>query len=463
MAKRRIASSRFAAPLSASLPWRPKWPLAWIKWQLLIAIIILTLAYDFIQHLTGQAVFFVAVPVLLYLGINFIARHDRPIYVSLFDVISFGLWFYLLASLVMKSTISDPPFDVILRSLRFVVVTAVFYTVMSVSQTNLLAYTKVMYFTSIALIGTCLFAFLQVIGQQTGLFDLFLEYSRTRTFLSVWQATAYFAEPALLGQFLVACLFIFFIDMRSIVQHWLALAIVLVAILLTQSVGALFGLLVWSIVLVLYSINQVLSSRYLYSKVLAIGLIALGLLSFATVSRLSLMDLGTLEGLDASGHQRVTGELLTLQYMLEQHRIEGLLFGLQEAEAETIRSAVGFSERVSGNALVEIVLRYGAVVPVLLLLQFCATVGLAGGLLLFGIFALLGQIDGSVAKPFLWLYIALVALSLCYGRSQPVRKAAALAASQAYRAECDQLTSEVHRSNWNPAQRRTMGIKGPVA
>lgn len=428
MARSRIALSRFAAPPSARRPWRPTWRLASINWGLLIAIIILTLAYDFLQHLTGQAVFFVTVPVLLYLGMNLIARPNRPIHLTFFDVVTFCLWFYLLAGLVVKSTTGDPTFDSILRSTRFIAVTAIFYVVISFGRTSEHDYSRMMHFMSYVLIGTCLFAGLQIVGQQTGLFDLFLEYSRTRTYLSVWQATAYFAEPAFFGQFLVAGLFIFFLRMRSVVRHWLAFGIVVVAILLTKSVGTLFGLLIWSIAVVLYNLNEVLSLRYVYAKVLVIGLIALGLLSFVAVSRLSLMDVATLEGLDSSGEQRVIGELRALQYVLDQHGIGGLLFGLYEGEAETVRSAVGFSESVSGNALIEVTLRYGIVVPVLLLVQFCAAVGMMSGLLLFGIFALLGQIDGAVAKPFIWLYVALVAVSLSYRRWQRVPTAAGPAA-----------------------------------
>ena len=181
----------------------------------------------------------------------------------------------------------------------------------------------------------------------------------------------------------------------------------------------------WALFILFYNIEQVLSVKYVYTKITAIGLIGLGLLIFVSFSRLSLVGLATMEDLDASGRQRIVDELVAFEYMLDQHQIEGLLFGLQDREAETIRSAAGLSDKVTGNALIEIVLRYGVVVPFLLLVQFCAAAGFTGGLILFGIFALLGQIDGSVAKPLLWLYVGLAGVSLAHRPGQRVQAAAA--------------------------------------
>jgi hypothetical protein len=405
LAKLSIASLPYGTAEAAPPAVRPgPSPLWWPA----MAIIVLVALFDPLEARTGAGALIIAVPTALLLGLSLVLRHDRPLTFRAFDLVLFGLLFYLTANFVALALFEAGSTAALLRFLRLITQVLLLYALFNLFLGSAALFARALSLLWLVLLLTCGWALLQVAGQQTGAAELFFEYQRTRTFRDVWPATAQFAESAMLGQFLVAALFIFYHDLQQIRRRWLGLGLILLTTALTQSVGALAGLLCWAVFVVVYNLATVLSPQRLFGKLLVLGLVGVTLTAFVMLSRLSLVELVELD-LDGSGRQRIEGELLALGYLVEQGQI---LFGLGEARAETVRSAVGFSDAVSGNAMVELALRYGIVGVALLIPLFCAMVGWLWGLYLFAIFALLGQIDGGVAKPYLWLYMALIGMSL---------------------------------------------------
>jgi len=421
LAKTSIAPSWYVRPEEPAAA-APVLPVSGILWWPLATLIVLVVLFDPLHALTPRIVFLIAAVAALVLGSSLVVAHNQPMRLRLFDALFVLLLFYMSANFFATTVAGSAEADALLRFLRLAAQLCVFYAVVNTCLRRPALRARCLQLVWWSLILSCLFGLLQAFGQQTGAFNLFFEYQRTRTFLEVWQVTGPFAEPSLLGQFLVAGLFLFFARIDSIFRNWPVFALIIVSAGLTQSTGTLFGVVAWALFLVVYNYRELLSLHQLKAKLVIVLLIAVALASFHAFSRLSLIELVSLQ-LDSSGHQRLTSELAAIGYLIERGWTDGLLFGIGESQAEILRVQLGFWD-VGGNALVELMIRYGLAMVLLLLVLFVSLLGGVPGLMLVAIFVLLGQIDGAVAKPFIWLYSALIGLGLLDTRHR-VRPAAA--------------------------------------
>jgi hypothetical protein len=356
-----------------------------------------------------RAAVLIAAGVAVLLGLNLMVGQNRPMRLRPFDALVSLLLFYMVVNVVATLSLGGDGSNALLRFLRLAAQICLLYAVFGICSTRPALRDRCLRLFWWIVLATGFFALLQALCQQTGAFDLFFEYQSMRTHLAIWQVTAQFAEPALLGQFFVAALFIFFAGIDNVRRNWAGFTLIIVALGLTQSVGTLAGVLAWTLFLIVYNYRDLLSPRRLAPKLVLVLLIVVAFVSFNELSRLSLTELVSLQ-LDNSGEQRVTNQFALLGYLIERGWT-GILFGLGENEAEMVRFRLGFGE-VSGNALVELMIRYGLFAILLLGLLLISMGGVAKGLFLIAILTVLGQIDGAVAKPYIWLYTALVALRL---------------------------------------------------
>lgn len=391
-------------------------------WWPVAMLIVLVALFDPIRGLSGDvaddlhAALTLAAATAVALGSSFLVGHGQPMRLRTFDILFFLLLFYMASNVAAVMLTSGVDSEGLLRFLRLAAQMCLFYAVFGICSARPALRARCLRLAWVIVLVTCVFGFLQTIGQQTGAFDLFFEYQSLRTYLAVWQVTAQFAEPALLGQFMVAALFIFFSDVDNIRRNWPGLGMIVGTIGLTQSVGALFGLMGWALFLFAYNYRSFLSLRRLDTKFVLLLLSGLAILSFSLLSRISLYELVIMD-LPNSGQQRLTSEFVGVAKLVGRDWSEGFLFGVGETMTETVRYDLGAGS--GGNALVELLLRYGLVAIVLLGLLFISLGGVINGLFLVAIFALLGQIDGAVAKPYIWHYIALVAVALTGPRPVP--------------------------------------------
>ena len=113
-------------------------------------------------------------------------------------------------------------------------------------------------------------------------------------------------------------------------------------------------------------------------------------------------------GLDRSGEVRVSNEFESLKFFLTED-INTILFGLKEISTSKLREDNVDSKMgdIVGNGFVEIFMRYGLVYILLLIKLFTSFVRKKDYLSFFLFFMLIVQIDGAIAKPFVWFYIIL--------------------------------------------------------
>ena len=305
----------------------------------------------------------------------------------------------------------------IIRALPFMLLSIIFVMNYRVKSALIRSWITVTWF--LLLLGA-----FQMLGQLFG-FRL-IPFASGRVINGYEQLTSIFSEPALYGMYLVAALFILFSSLCDLKKHkWLFLGIVL-SIIVTQSLGALAGLLVWMVFFIKGSFSQ----RRGKTRVVIISaiVISLGVLFVQLVpnNRIAGFDPESITSIEDkyqardaknnSTQRRVVVELLVLYDFITLEGVEVILFGLSTRKSEFYREETGFvmiGDDVSGNGVVEYILRYG-LFGLFLLVAFAYVLSKnTGQQIKFAIFAmLLAQIDGAIAKPYFFFYLMSYYVSL---------------------------------------------------
>jgi len=240
----------------------------------------------------------------------------------------------------------------------------------------------------------------------------FLAYSRSRQGRFIKQVTGFFYEPAALSQFVLFVLFVSTFWYKG----WMKRTVLILSpilIILTQSLGGFFGLFA-------YGGFIVLRSRGIGRKVIAVfvtGLltliVGLVLVSIFPDSRVGMFFYDFGHAIDTSAQRRTTIEYqIGEDFFLTSGPVD-VSIGLKPSDADQFRIASGlieFDDNVAGNGIVEFLLRYGVIGTALLLLSvFLLGWNLVGSCLGVGFFMLLCQIDGAIAKPWIFAYMGFYA------------------------------------------------------
>lgn len=250
----------------------------------------------------------------------------------------------------------------------------------------------------------------------TGAGIVLFHYTNARIIGFFRQVSTFFYEPAVFSQFFVMCLFVLFPYSDITWKKKFAFISAFVAIALSQSLGGYFGIVCW----LAYNLYNFFISRkgtsvfpifLIISLIFVIGMVALG--NESRISRFFASDSFESSG---SGGRRVTVELIALDEFLSHSSFDKILIGLSSSEARNIRASrhlVVADDDVAGNGVIEFIFRFG-ILGLLLLIFFisvsCPNLKASAGAFLF--LMLISQIDGAIAKPWTFSYLAIFISSL---------------------------------------------------
>ena len=263
----------------------------------------------------------------------------------------------------------------------------------------------------------CICAWLYMIAYLDG--NQLNFYGNFRVIVGIPQATAFFAEPALMGQFLVATLFILFRNPLDIRQHKILFLFCIITLLASQSAGSWAGLLLWSLYMFLRRSKE---KNTLFIKVSVIFFLFMSftaLVTFFPENRVSIFLRGPEKTGSGSAGRRVQTEIIALGDFLSTTPIVSRLIGLSSYESKLYREKrmlVAYRDDIAGNGLVEFILRYGILGLALLLAFFYTLSGkcIPRFVLLCYFFGIITQIDGAIAKPWIFTYTMVFIISMMF-------------------------------------------------
>ncbi len=251
-------------------------------------------------------------------------------------------------------------------------------------------------------------------------------YSRARSLGLFRQVTSIFYEPAPYGMYLITYLFVSIRSSKELRRQRYMFLLVVFSIILTQSLGAITSLLVW---MIYFLLNDLISKRSVLNieHVITIACVTIPIIYLAlTPTRVAAFI--NAEGFlgDASAQRRVVIELIAFQEFLSNESFTNVLFGMTEEESRYYRYDAGLvvydRHASAANGLIELSLRYGILgLCLTLLLIFFAAGNWKKALLAFLFLGLITQIDGAIAKPWIYSYMALFLASLHYRPLQKIR------------------------------------------
>lgn len=315
---------------------------------------------------------------------------------------------YLVFSYLVNYSQADESNE-LLRFLQYLLRVSTFYSLLIMAlwkHQSLIQFRAAYHYAFKATLVASIVVFVVTnIGLDIPLFD----YMRSRQSLGIQQLTGIYYEPAAFGQFLIAGLFIFYSDSNSIERSKTYLILTLICVILTQSLGAFYGLIIWSLCLLflqqkssVYDIGKTI--KYSIYTAISISSILI-ILTLAGESRLDPVLRGNmLDSYSGSAQLRLIGEIYALQTFFSSD-ITSILFGLGEFDSQYYRYDLGFSLKVVGNGLVEVLLRYGLIYLFMLIVLSNFLFPTLRSLIYFWVFfAVTCQIDGAIAKPWIWFY-----------------------------------------------------------
>lgn len=248
--------------------------------------------------------------------------------------------------------------------------------------------------------------------------DLF-PYTSGRNWIGSRQLSSIFSEPALYGQMVVAYMFVQYSSVSKLKNNKFEVGIILFSLLLCQSAGAIFSILIWGIYLSLKEKALLPKIKVTISVFIAMAILIISAISLpnSRISQLLSNENVQAVALDRSGEIRVTNEITALRKFLNRD-IQEIAFGLKKDDTDFFRfnNVDRFTGDIVGNGLIEIVLRYGLIFLLILFLFFYYLIDYKY-LIYFAIFLILvTQIDGAIGKPWTWFYISILSLKLSKAR-----------------------------------------------
>lgn len=315
--------------------------------------------------------------------------------------------FFLIASLAIIIVVQLLKFNnsFLVRDLQFIlrILTAVLTSILIRKH---LHFTRelIIKFSKILLIIGYLAFFLLFFGLDI------LPYTSGRNFMGTRQFSSVFSEPALYG--LSSFFFLHFIypELKDLKMHKNLLIGIIFSIILSQSLGAIFGLFIWAIHLLFKLEKKIMIFRYTLILVLGAVLTFNVVITYFPESRISMAYLFSGHNeqlLDRSGTIRVTNEFFVLSQYFERNAAN-LFFG-GDIETEQIRKEYSLTDlnvgNISGNGIVEFILRYGIVSLILIIIPIFPISAYS----FLIIFLTMNQIDGAIGKPYIFSFIILLA------------------------------------------------------
>lgn len=321
--------------------------------------------------------------------------------------------YLLIQFLITSNLLTDYPQEDIVRFVQFLTRFSMILLFVSLFQlikgfkSNLLKSVVIISWVVVS-IGFAILA-MKTLGISIG----FLDYLRGRQGLFLPQATSVFYEPAAYGQFLVFVLFALFLPSERIKQNFKLFLLVFASIVLTQSLGAFIGLLVYAV--------TAISSKFLISRkslnkaemaaILVSAALIITILTTDDTRVSSAFSNDEISQRSGSSQARLWGELDILIHFLTTEPLPAVVFGLGDNESRFYREIIGHTATVSGNGFVEIALRYGLFFWLVTFYFFYKWINNYAGFCYFIIaFFIITQIDGAIVKPWTFYYLSILAI-----------------------------------------------------
>lgn len=244
--------------------------------------------------------------------------------------------------------------------------------------------------------------------------DLF-PYTSGRGWFNSRQLSSIFSEPALYGQMIIAYFFISYNSLYDLKKDIYRVLLIGLSLLFCQSAGAIFSFFLFLIYLSLKEKRFIKNIKYIG---LMMSIIVISIyLTFTYLPNARILSLLQVQGstslaLDRSGEIRVTNEFDSLKEFLKEDLVT-VLFGLKNIDTNDfrIKRIDPLMGDMVGNGLVEITMRYGIVYILFLSILFLMILRKGNYFEFIIFFMLIVQIDGAIAKPWIWFYIAMFIIS----------------------------------------------------
>jgi hypothetical protein len=260
----------------------------------------------------------------------------------------------------------------------------------------------------------CAFGVVQLVFSLLGV-DI-IEYNNARKIAGISQVTSFFYEPAVFSQFLIVGLCLFFNSINDLKKSKFLFLLIIINVIAAQSLGGIISFIVWLVYFLSFKLKINFIKVVFISFVLLTVLYAIifYILPENRVSRFVLND-----GIhsEQSAYRRIGVEFITLIEFVKLEKMSDIFLGLDAFESRVYRAKAGlvsFRDGVSGNGIVEYVLRYGVLSFFVMLFVIWNLLNrkMSNFFVFMLFFVLLIQIDGAISKPWIAVYISLLIFSM---------------------------------------------------
>lgn len=373
-----------------------------ISWIAIVGV----LSYDFQVRFIYNGLLYlndlIFIPFFLYLLFKYKQFKKWEVIVYLIIPI------YLIFNIALNSYYGT---SVLLRDLQFLIRVTFPFLIVSLAFRNEAYYIYTVFRKSV--LGIVILGYITFILLLLNI-DL-LPYTSGRNWIGSRQLSSLFSEPALYGQMVIAYLFITYKNIEVVKENKLEILLIGFSLLLCQSAGAIFSLIVWGLYLSLKKKGIFTKVKVIIGVSSMISILIFAALSIPNSRIAQLLSDENVQAatLDRSGEIRVTNEFVTFQKFLKRDIIEKA-FGLKKIDTNEfrVRNVDPLMGDIVGNGLIEMVIRYGFFYVVLLIGLFSLFLKPKKVPYFLIFLVLITQIDGAIGKPWTWTYIALMLFSL---------------------------------------------------
>lgn len=373
-----------------------------ISWIVILGV----LSYDFQVRFIYDGLLYlndlIFIPFFLYLLFKYKKFKKWEVIVYLIIPI------YLIFNIALNSYYGT---SVLLRDLQFLIRVTFPFLIVSLAHRNEANYIYTVFRKSV--LGIVILGYITFILLFINI-DL-LPYASGRNWIGSRQLSSLFSEPALYGQMVIAYLFITYKNIELVKENKLEILLIGFSLLLCQSAGALFSLIVWGLYLSLKKKGIFTKVKVIIGVSSLISILIFAALSIPNSRIAQLLSDENVQAatLDRSGEIRVTNEFITFQKFLKRDIIEKV-FGLKKIDTNEfrVRNVDPLMGDIVGNGLIEMVIRYGFFYVILLIGLFSLFLKPKKVPYFLIFLVLITQIDGAIGKPWTWTYIALMLFSL---------------------------------------------------
>ena len=239
-----------------------------------------------------------------------------------------------------------------------------------------------------------------------------LPFTSGRSSFGTRQYSSIFSEPALFGLFTLFCLFTLYNPFVKEKSNKLILFFLLLSVILSQSLGATIGLLFY--VVTYFYVNYfksflALSVIFIFLFPVFLNLMVLNFPENRISQAYSFYQYND-EFFDKSGKVRVTNEFDILFNAIKSNNNIAFFGGTNDTDLIRENYSVLAVGDISGNGLVELILRYGFIMTIIICFFLLGRFSVINVLLLI----IFTQIDGAISKPYIFFYLIIITRILYY-------------------------------------------------